>query len=90
VASGRDRRVVQEWMGVDHLIVARSHGFDIWSPDEGTLKHEAGGGYTREVVESVEPAIRVIAGPRVRLGLQYRSLAASASATDRRYSPARS
>jgi trehalose 6-phosphate phosphatase len=44
VASGRDRRVVQEWMGVDHLIVARSHGFDIWSPDKGTLKHEAGGG----------------------------------------------
>jgi trehalose 6-phosphate phosphatase len=32
VVSGRDRRVVQGLMGVDDLIVAGSHGFDIWSP----------------------------------------------------------
>ena len=31
VISGRDRRVVQELMGLDNLIVAGSHGFDIWS-----------------------------------------------------------
>ena len=32
VVSGRDRPVVQELMGMDDLIVAGSHGFDIWSP----------------------------------------------------------
>ncbi len=26
-------------MGLDDLIVAGSHGFDIWSPDEGTIEH---------------------------------------------------
>src|SRR2546429_10028245 len=32
VVSGRDRKVVQELMGIDNLIVAGDHGFDIWSP----------------------------------------------------------
>jgi len=45
VVSGRDRQVVQRLMGIDDLIVAGSHGFDIWSPDAGTLEHEAGGGF---------------------------------------------
>src|SRR5919206_3277126 len=42
VVSGRDRRVVQELMGFDDLIVAGSHGFDIWSPEEGTIEREEG------------------------------------------------
>ena len=42
VVSGRDRRVVQELMGLDDLIVAGSHGFDIWSPEEGTIEREEG------------------------------------------------
>ena len=33
VVSGRDRVVVQRLMGVDDLVVAGSHGFDIWSPE---------------------------------------------------------
>jgi trehalose 6-phosphate phosphatase len=41
VVSGRDRRVVQELLGLDDLIVAGSHGFDIWSP-EGTIGREEG------------------------------------------------
>src|ERR671921_2533159 len=41
VVSGRDRRVVQELMGLDDLIVAGSHGFDIWST-EGTIGREVG------------------------------------------------
>jgi trehalose 6-phosphate phosphatase len=41
VVSGRDRPVVQQLMGVDDLVVAGSHGFDIWSPDAGTLEHDA-------------------------------------------------
>lgn len=40
VVSGRDRPVVQELMGLDNLIVAGSHGFDIWSPDEGKIERE--------------------------------------------------
>ena len=40
VVSGRDRPVVQELMGLDDLIVAGSHGFDIWSPDGGVRRDE--------------------------------------------------
>jgi len=43
VVSGRDRRVVQELMGVDSLIVAGSHGFDIWSPSGGAIERQEGG-----------------------------------------------
>jgi trehalose 6-phosphate phosphatase len=52
VVSGRDRRVVQELMGVDDLVVAGSHGFDIWSPGEGTLEHQAGQG-SEELIRDV-------------------------------------
>jgi trehalose 6-phosphate phosphatase len=45
VVSGRDRRVVQELMGVDDLIVAGSHGFDIWSPKGGAIEREEGAGF---------------------------------------------
>jgi trehalose 6-phosphate phosphatase len=41
VVSGRDRRVVQELMGLNDLTVAGSHGFDIWSP-EGTIERGEG------------------------------------------------
>jgi trehalose 6-phosphate phosphatase len=43
VVSGRDRPVVQELMGVDDLVVAGSHGFDIWSPEGGAIEHQAAG-----------------------------------------------
>jgi trehalose 6-phosphate phosphatase len=52
VVSGRDRKVVQELMGVDDLVVAGSHGFDIWSPSEGTLEHDAGQG-SEELIQEV-------------------------------------
>ena len=57
VVSGRDRPVVQELMGLDNLIVAGSHGFDIWSPDEGTIEHDAGSGY-EELLEDVKARIQ--------------------------------
>src|SRR5664279_5925680 len=41
VISGRDRKVVQDLMGIDDLVVAGSHGFDIWSSSEGTIAHDA-------------------------------------------------
>jgi trehalose 6-phosphate phosphatase len=61
VVSGRDRPVVQELMGVDDLVVAGSHGFDIWSPEEGTLEHEAGSGF-EDLLKRVTNRIRGEAG----------------------------
>jgi trehalose 6-phosphate phosphatase len=52
VVSGRDRRVVQELMGVDDLIVAGSHGFDIWSPTGGEIQREEGVGFA-DLLEEV-------------------------------------
>ncbi len=54
VVSGRDRAVVQELMGVDDLVVAGSHGFDIWHPVRGTLEHEAASGFEDLVAETTE------------------------------------
>ncbi len=61
VVSGRDRPVVQELMGVDDLVVAGSHGFDIWSPDTGTLEHEASGSFDA-LLEQVTNRVRDEAG----------------------------
>jgi trehalose 6-phosphate phosphatase len=61
VVSGRDRRVVQELMGIDDLIVAGSHGFDIWSPADGTLQHSAGSGF-EPLIERVTERLRAEAG----------------------------
>jgi trehalose 6-phosphate phosphatase len=46
VVSGRDRPIVQQLMGVDNLIVAGSHGFDIWSPHGGQIQQEMGSEFT--------------------------------------------
>jgi trehalose 6-phosphate phosphatase len=54
VVSGRDRLVVQELMGVDDLVVAGSHGFDIWSPTEGTIRHDAASGFEDVVAEAAD------------------------------------
>ncbi len=51
VVSGRDRPVVQQLMGLDDLVVAGSHGFDIWHPERGTLEHEAASGHDDLVAE---------------------------------------
>jgi trehalose 6-phosphate phosphatase len=53
VVSGRDRSVVQELMGVYDLVVAGSHGFDIWSPEQGTIEHSAASGF-EELLERVK------------------------------------
>jgi trehalose 6-phosphate phosphatase len=62
VVSGRDRPVVQELMGLDNLVVAGSHGFDIWSPDEGTVEHDAGSGF-EELLEEVKEKLREETAP---------------------------
>ena len=62
VVSGRDRPVVQELMGVDDLIVAGSHGFDIWSPEGGELGREEGEGFG-QLLRDVEARLREELGP---------------------------
>jgi trehalose 6-phosphate phosphatase len=65
VVSGRDRPVVQELMGVHDLVVAGSHGFDIWSPDAGTIEHEAAGGFESllaDVTSQLEESLGSVEG----------------------------
>ena len=57
VVSGRDRPVVQELMGVDDLVVAGSHGFDIWSPEGGAIEHQAAAG-SEEMLDRVTARLR--------------------------------
>ena len=42
IVSGRDTRNVQGMVGIDSLIYAGSHGFDIAGPDGFSLQHEVG------------------------------------------------
>lgn len=68
VVSGRDRKVVQELMGLDDLIVAGSHGFDIWSPEEGTIQLDVGEGsedLLAEVRERLESGTASVEGSLV-------------------------
>ncbi len=62
VVSGRDRKVVQELMGVDSLIVAGSHGFDIWSPEGGEISHNPAGGGFEEVLDGAKARLNEEAG----------------------------
>ncbi|GLV59292.1 putative glycosyl hydrolase [Dictyobacter sp. S3.2.2.5] len=57
VVSGRDRKVVQELMGINSLIVAGSHGFDIWSPDGRAIQREEGAAF-EELMRDVETRLR--------------------------------
>jgi len=83
VVSGRDRGDVQELMGIDDLVVAGSHGFDIWSPEAGTLEHEAGAaqeGLIEEVTEELRQAIGDVPGAaiepkKVSVAAHYRLVA---------------
>ncbi len=80
VVSGRDRRVVQELMGVDDLVVAGSHGFDIWSPTGGAAQREEGAefaGLLREVQERLSRELAPIEGAlvepkRISVAAHYR------------------
>ena len=62
VVSGRDRPVVQQLMGMDELIVAGSHGFDIWSPHGGTIEREEGGAFG-ELLSRVTATLREQVAP---------------------------
>ena len=68
VVSGRDRQVLQDLMGLDDLIVAGSHGFDIWSPGGGAVERAEGvefGPLMEEVRARLEDRVRSIEGALV-------------------------
>ena len=83
VVSGRDRAVVQQLMGVDDLVVAGSHGFDIWSPEAGTLEHEAGAaqeGLIENVTAELDQAVGGVPGvaiepKKISVAAHYRLVA---------------
>jgi trehalose 6-phosphate phosphatase len=83
VVSGRDRRVVQELMGLDDLIVAGSHGFDIWSP-EGMVEREEGAEFgalldevKRRLHEELDPIEGALVEPkRTSIAAHYRLVSA--------------
>jgi trehalose 6-phosphate phosphatase len=52
VVSGRDREAVQQLMGIDSLVVAGSHGFDIWSPAGGSIGREKGAAF-RDLLDDI-------------------------------------
>jgi trehalose 6-phosphate phosphatase len=62
VVSGRDRPVVQRLMGIDDLVVAGSHGFDIWSPTGGALERDEGRAFAR-LLERVTDTLRHLTEP---------------------------
>jgi trehalose 6-phosphate phosphatase len=80
VVSGRDRQVVQELMGVFDLVVAGSHGFDIWSPQQGTIEHSAASGFeellagvTAELEQALDPISGAVVEPkRASVAAHYR------------------
>lgn len=57
VVSGRDRAVVTQLMGLEDLIVAGSHGFDIYDPARGPVVHEASQGW-EDLVATVTERVR--------------------------------
>ncbi len=61
VVTGRDRLDVQRLMGVDDLVVAGSHGFDIWSPAAGEIHHDAVSGF-EDVIGEVTDRLRTETG----------------------------
>jgi trehalose 6-phosphate phosphatase len=83
VISGRDRPVVQQLMGIDNLIVAGSHGFDIWSPSGGELQKEMGSDFsglledvTSRLHETMDPIEGALVEPKkASVAAHYRLVA---------------
>lgn len=62
VISGRDREDVERLVGLDDLIFAGSHGFDIRVPGRGQLRHEVGGDFG-PVLDRAEAQLRTLIEP---------------------------
>lgn len=85
VVSGRDRAVVQRLMGMDDLVVAGSHGFDIWSPTMGTIPHPAASGFEDLIAALTE---RLRSDTASIPGVQIESKRASVAVHYRQVAPA--
>jgi trehalose 6-phosphate phosphatase len=80
VVSGRDRSVVTQWMGIDGLVVAGSHGFDIGDHRDGAVRHHAATGWenlistvTDRLRNEVEPVPGAVVEPkRFSVAVHYR------------------
>ncbi len=62
VVSGRDRPDVEKLVGIDNLIFAGSHGFDIASPDGRSIQREEGGEFG-ELLEKVTARLHEVMDP---------------------------
>lgn len=80
VVSGRDRPAVTQWMNIDGLVVAGSHGFDIGNGATGAVRYEAVVGFedllstvTQRLRCEVEPVQGAIVEPkRFSVAVHYR------------------
>ncbi|MGH3981791.1 MAG: trehalose-phosphatase, partial [Pseudonocardiaceae bacterium] len=82
--SGRDRPLVTRWMGINGLVVAGSHGFDIGDHQAGTIHHDAAVGFegllsivTDRLRSAVKPVGGAVVEPkRFSVTVRYRLVAA--------------
>ncbi len=76
IITGRDRAVAQQLMGVDDLVVAGSHGFDIWTPQQGSITDDRVAGYL-DLITKVTDRLRDDVGsiPGVRIEPKRASVA---------------
>ena len=80
VVSGRDRPLITRWMGIDSLVVAGSHGFDIGDHRTGTIRHDAAVGFesllstvTDRLRSDVTPVCGAVVEPkRFSVAVHYR------------------
>lgn len=85
VISGRDRQDVERLVGIDDLVFAGSHGFDIRVPGRGQLNHEVGGDFgpaldraeaeLRRLIEPIDGALAE--RKKLSLAAHYRQVAES-------------
>lgn len=82
VVSGRDRQDVQRLVGLDELIYAGSHGFDIAGPAGLRIRHEEGTAYisiiqraAARLMEAVGPIRGALVEPkRFAVAIHYRQV----------------
>jgi trehalose 6-phosphate phosphatase len=83
VVSGRDRPVVAQWMGINDLVVAGSHGFDMGNHGANAVGRDAASGFesllstvTERLRTEVEPIRGAAVEPkRFSVAVHYRLVA---------------
>jgi len=83
IVSGRDMADVRKLVGLDNLVYAGSHGFDIAGPGGLRIQHEQGAAFTAAVeraTERLKPALAGIEGAlvepkRFAVAVHYRQVA---------------